>query len=223
LITNDASQPYRGTLYDAIMVNSYKALGFLALGEPANARVELNRARDRQRRAVDAFSEQIRAEQRTSAESRSETPEADMGATLSRAHDALDEEYEQLSRWSVYPDYVNPLATWLEGLFLMTRAEAPGILSVRHRLWNEWLVWYRVIPGSGRITNGPRILPPGAVVTPSCRPQSGCSMKRGWVQSGWSGGFRFLLHFATREPRPSIPVLPTRCYAIVWGLIAIAA
>jgi len=29
LITNDASQPYRGTLYDAIMVNSYKALGFL--------------------------------------------------------------------------------------------------------------------------------------------------------------------------------------------------
>ena len=126
LITNDASQPYRGTLYDAIMVNSYKALGFLALGEPANARVELNRARDRQRRAVDAFSEQIRAEQRTSAESRSETPEADMGATLSRAHDALDEEYEQLSRWSVYPDYVNPLATWLDGLFLMTRAEAPG-------------------------------------------------------------------------------------------------
>ncbi|WP_133734476.1 COG3014 family protein [Halospina denitrificans] len=126
LITNDASRPYRGTLYDAIMVNSYKALGFLALGEPANARVELNRARDRQRRAVDAFSEQIRAEQRALAESGSETPEADMGATLSRAHDALDEEYEQLSRWSVYPDYVNPLATWLEGLFLMTRAEAPG-------------------------------------------------------------------------------------------------
>lgn len=122
LITNDASQPYRGTLYDAIMVNSYKALGFLALGEPANARVELNRAADRQRRAVDTFSDAIRAEQR----GLSEPDEADMGETLSNAHQALNEEYEQLSRWSVYPDYVNPLATWLEGLFLMTRAEAPG-------------------------------------------------------------------------------------------------
>lgn len=126
LLTNDASQPYRGTLYDAIMVNSYKALGFLALGEPENARVELNRARDRQRRAVDAFSEQIRAEQQALEERRPETAEADLGATLGRAHKALDQEYEQLSRWSVYPDYVNPLATWLEGLYLMTRAEAPG-------------------------------------------------------------------------------------------------
>lgn len=124
LLTNDASQPYRGTLYDAIMVNSYKALGFLALGQPDNARVELNRARDRQRRAVDAFSEQIRAEQQSLEQS--SVPDADMDATMSRAHQALDEEYQQLSRWSVYPDYVNPLATWLEGLFLMTRAEAPG-------------------------------------------------------------------------------------------------
>ena len=126
LITNDASQPYRGTLYDAIMVNSYKALGFLALGDSANARVELNRAADRQRRAVDAFSEAIRAEQQALGERRPPTADADMGETLSRAHRTLDEEYEQLSRWAVYPDYVNPLATWLEGLFLMTHAQAPG-------------------------------------------------------------------------------------------------
>ena len=126
LITNDASQPYRGTFYDAIMVNSYKALGFLAMGQPADARVELNRAADRQRRAVDAFSDEIRQQRRALPDAESAASEAELGAAVSQAHQALDEEYQKLSRWQVYPDYVNPLATWLEGVFLMTRAEAPG-------------------------------------------------------------------------------------------------
>lgn len=126
LLTNDASQPYRGTVYDAIMVNTYKALGFMAEGDMANARVELNRARDRQRRAVEVFSEQIRAEQEALAERQADNSVADYAGTLDEAHDRLAAEYQRLAQWSIYPDYVNPLASWLEGLFLMTQAQAPG-------------------------------------------------------------------------------------------------
>lgn len=126
LLVNDAALPYRGTLYDAVMVNTYKALGFLAQGDADNARVELNRARDRQRRAVEVFQAQIQAQQEALDARREEGGQADIGGTLDNAHQALSEDYERLARWRVYPDYVNPLATWLEGLFLMTHAQAPG-------------------------------------------------------------------------------------------------
>ena len=126
LLTNDATQPYRGTVYDAIMVNTYKALGFMAEGDMDNARIELNRARDRQRRAVEVFSEQIRAEQQALEERQADNRLADYSGAMDSAHDRLTPEYERLAQWSIYPDYVNPLASWLEGLFLMTQAQAPG-------------------------------------------------------------------------------------------------
>ncbi len=126
LLTNDATQPYRGTVYDAIMVNTYKALGFMAEGDMANARIELNRARDRQRRAVEFFSEQILAEQQALEERQAGSSDADYAGTVNEAHQRLGEEYERLAHWSIYPDYVNPLASWLEGLFLMSQAQAPG-------------------------------------------------------------------------------------------------
>ncbi|MDX1588431.1 MAG: hypothetical protein R3296_05785 [Oleiphilaceae bacterium] len=124
LFSNDSALAYRGTLYDAIMVNSYKALGFMTLGEMGNARVELNRARDRQRRAVIRYSDRIREEREAL---REEAPAGtDMDSTLSRAEQRLESEYRRLEPWSVYPAFVNPLATWLEGLYLLTVGEARG-------------------------------------------------------------------------------------------------
>ncbi|MFE8070355.1 hypothetical protein QQM79_04790 [Marinobacteraceae bacterium S3BR75-40.1] len=123
-LTNDAVLPYEGTLYDAIMVNSYKALDFMALGEWGNARVELNRARDRQRRAVDSFAEELAAERERLQQKPSGV--SDMSEAESTAQQALARTRQQLAAWSIYPRFVNPFATWLEGFFRLVRAEASG-------------------------------------------------------------------------------------------------
>lgn len=51
MLLNDSARDYQPAEYDGIMVNTYKAFNYLALRRPAEARVEFNRALDRQRRA----------------------------------------------------------------------------------------------------------------------------------------------------------------------------
>jgi hypothetical protein len=53
LLSNQASLTYRGRAYDKVMLNTYKALNYLLLSQPAQARVELNRSLERQSNAVD--------------------------------------------------------------------------------------------------------------------------------------------------------------------------
>ena len=50
-LTNDSYLDYEQSVYDSIMVNTYKALNFTATGDFNNARIEWNRSDDRQRRS----------------------------------------------------------------------------------------------------------------------------------------------------------------------------
>ena len=52
LLSNQANLDYEGRAYDGIMLNTYKALNFIALGESDKARPELIRAYQRQQDAV---------------------------------------------------------------------------------------------------------------------------------------------------------------------------
>ena len=60
-LLNDSFADYDGNLYERIMVNVYKGLNFMSLGDFVNARVEFNRALIRQDRAKDYFALQIAA------------------------------------------------------------------------------------------------------------------------------------------------------------------
>ena len=53
LLSNQANLDYEGRAYDGIMLNTYKALNYLQLGEPDKARAELIRAYQRQQDAVE--------------------------------------------------------------------------------------------------------------------------------------------------------------------------
>lgn len=53
LFSNQANVPYRGRAYDGIMLNTYRALNFLAKHELDKARVEIIRAYQRQQDAVE--------------------------------------------------------------------------------------------------------------------------------------------------------------------------
>jgi uncharacterized protein len=59
LLSNQAELDYEGRSYDGIMLNTYKALNYLNLGEPDKARPELIRAYQRQQDAVEENKKRI--------------------------------------------------------------------------------------------------------------------------------------------------------------------
>ncbi len=116
-LTNDNIIPYRGEEYDGIMVNVYKALNFMAEKEFDLARVEFNRALDRQRRAKEKFNKEINKlsaklekeqEQNEFSKSNVDNPET---------AELLAQKYPNLHNFEAYPDFVNPFATYLAGIF----------------------------------------------------------------------------------------------------------
>jgi hypothetical protein len=133
-LTNLASLPYRGRSYDKVMMNAYKALNYMTLGDKDKARVELNRSLQRQRDAVAANEKRIAAAQDEAEKaargelkdesgksaaydsSRAQT-DARTGPALQAALDA------SLAPMKPYGDYVNPFAVFLDGLFFTVLGE----------------------------------------------------------------------------------------------------
>jgi tetratricopeptide (TPR) repeat protein len=109
---NQANLDYEGRSYDGIMLNTYKALNYLALGLPDNARPELIRAYQRQQDAVDANKRRIEKTQEETAKSKDKAGINDL---------------------KVYADYVNPFTVYLDGLFFMVNALDATDLERAHR------------------------------------------------------------------------------------------
>jgi hypothetical protein len=115
-LVNENIIPYRGEEYDGIMINVYKALNFMAEKDFELARVEFNRALDRQRRAKEKFNEEInklkseleKEQQNEFTKSNVENPET---------AELLTQKYPNLRNFEAYPDFVNPFATYLAGVF----------------------------------------------------------------------------------------------------------
>jgi hypothetical protein len=120
LLTNQASRDYAGRAYDKVMMNTYKALNYMHLGNFDAARVELNRSLQRQRDAVDQNAREI--EEAEAAIAEEEGAEADKKLERARSdpksNQALSEiETEFNSRIRAYGPYVNPFSVFLDGLF----------------------------------------------------------------------------------------------------------
>lgn len=118
-VVNDNIVPYLGKEYDGVMVNTYKGLNFISEKKMALARVEFNRALDRQRRSKEKFSKEI-ARLREKVDS---SNAGKNGSTVKQSVDnpevnrILNEKYPDLSAFEVYPDFVNPFTTYMSGLF----------------------------------------------------------------------------------------------------------
>jgi len=130
MLTNDSFLDYEQTMYDSIMVNTYKALNFTALGDFENARVEWNRSDDRQRRAADYFAEKINGKKEEIAkEAEKEKEESgqdideNVDKSLSQSEKLLAEQGIDMSGWKAYEGYVNPFSTFMHGLFFMLTAQ----------------------------------------------------------------------------------------------------
>jgi hypothetical protein len=138
---NDSARPYTGKVHDRVMVNTYKALNYMALGNAKNARVEFNRAIFRQNQAKAFFSEQVQEIRiRPAKEEFSSGPESEtVEATLENPEleDMINERYQNLNDFKAYADFINPFTPYIAGLFFWLEgdtAKAAGLLKEAHAL-----------------------------------------------------------------------------------------
>jgi len=124
-IVNDNVLPYRGQTYDGIMVNTYKALNFISLGNNEYARIEFNRAMERQVRARDKFNEEIqKQQQRLDNAGNDEKADYKKTADSSEVKGRIEQAYPDLYAFQAYPDFVNPFATYIAGIYFLITGDA---------------------------------------------------------------------------------------------------
>ena len=127
MLTNQTALPYRGKNYDRIMLSTYRALNFMEMGDFDSARVELNRARQRQRDAVARNAkriEQIEAEAEKIAARNDYNFDQSVKDPGFRSR--LREVYGDLDQYSAYELYVNPFCEWLQGVYFLHTGYDPS-------------------------------------------------------------------------------------------------
>lgn len=117
VIGNDNIHDYQGNVYESILVNVYKGLNFMSLNEPKNARVEFNRALDRQRRAKDHYAKQIQKQIKQLNKENNITKQ-----NSQQAKDTIFQAYESgvFADFKAYKNFVNPFATYMSALFFLS-------------------------------------------------------------------------------------------------------
>lgn len=120
LSTLDTSGQYRAKTYDGVMVNTYKAIAAMEVGNSALARTELLRADDRQKRAEEDFQKEasaIRSQaSREGVDTRSALQAAKSDATYQQV-------MREMGQFGGYAPFVNPFATYLTGLYFLNTAD----------------------------------------------------------------------------------------------------
>lgn len=109
---NDTLLDYVPSPGESILINVEKALSFWQLGDTDNTRVELNRADDRTRRAVERYSAEIEAAQQE-AQKQNESY-----ASSPRVLDSVSQRFPEMSQWEPYKEFILPTATYLKALYL---------------------------------------------------------------------------------------------------------
>ena len=123
LLSNQANLPYEGRAYDKVMVNLYKALNYLQLGEYDKARVEFFRAYQRERDAVELNRKRIaQAQEEVNQRGQQEKELAERARTDPGFGAALNSTYAPLQNLQAYADYVNPAAVYLDALFFLCQS-----------------------------------------------------------------------------------------------------
>jgi len=132
LLSNQANLPYTGRAYDGIMLNTYKALNYLQLGEPDKTRVELIRAYQRQQDAVTDNQRRIEKVQGEAAQSKDKAT-MDKAEADPKFKSQMQGAYTDLDNLKAYANYVNPFTVYLDGLYFMADAVDASDLERAHK------------------------------------------------------------------------------------------
>ena len=128
LVGNDLMQSYQGTIYDGVLVNTFKAMNAAAANDAERARVELNRADQRQANAIDQLAVKIRALGAQDAETKQQGAEHQAAVDRSLG-EVMDPDGDIAKRLAAvqglgeYRDLRNPFTDWLHGAFRLATGE----------------------------------------------------------------------------------------------------
>ena len=125
LVGNDLMVSYRGTIYEGVMVNTYKATNAVMIGDTARARVELNRAHQRQANAVDQLAAKVQAlrAQEEDEDEHRESIDRSLGEAM-EPDGAVARRLKAVESLGAYRDLRNPFTDWLHGAFRLATGEA---------------------------------------------------------------------------------------------------
>lgn len=137
LLSNQANLPYKGRDYDKVMLNAYKALDYLQLGEPDKARVEFFRATQRQQDAEENNKKRIeKAEKEFESLKDSNEKNAASGKEMADKANAdpqfkqkVATEYGYLDEFPAKANYVNPFVYYINGLYFLAANKDASDLS----------------------------------------------------------------------------------------------
>jgi hypothetical protein len=132
LLSNQANLDYEGRAYDGIMLDTYKALNYLALGEPDKARPEIIRAYQRQQDAVDDNRRRIEKVQEQAQNSK-DSGKMEASEQNPKFQAELESCLTNINDIKVYADYVNPFTVYLDGLYFMVNAADNSDLERAHK------------------------------------------------------------------------------------------
>ncbi len=134
VLVNNNINDYEGNTYEKVMVNTYKALDFASLNDHQSARVEFNRALDRQRRAKEYYKNEIKDKKKELSKkniknknTKKTTSEIDTmkAAKNGKTQDAIYKKYNSLlNDFDAYPDFVNPFTTYISGIYFMLNGDS---------------------------------------------------------------------------------------------------
>lgn len=122
LLINNSVNDYEQTVFDSVMVNTYKGLNNIFLQDWQNARIEFNRAADRQRRAKEHFSKKIADQEKDLKKQKKGKTKGAPTVNYSDSEKLINENFVEMDKWKSYGDYINPYTDYLHGLYFMLAA-----------------------------------------------------------------------------------------------------
>lgn len=123
LLMNNNIIPYKGFLYEGVMVNYYKALLYMSEKKYADARVEFNRASDRQRRIKEYYEEEIIKTKETQNQAISSEENLGNAQQQQKETNKILQTYSNLEEFSHLNGYINPVIDYIAGVFFMLQGD----------------------------------------------------------------------------------------------------
>jgi hypothetical protein len=121
--TNQNALPYKGFIYDRILLNAYKALVYFALGKKSDAMVEIRRMHERQKKAVEYFDSEMKNSEEELKKGRGELAEQNSNASgdfdsIIASNPQLNSSYNEIleKAGKTYGNFINPFSLYLSAV-----------------------------------------------------------------------------------------------------------
>ena len=122
-LTSARSINYRGKFSDLVMLNTYRAIDHMELGQNGGARAMLIKASFVQKDIAEKYADDLKkAQDQTASEAKNSSEQFDAGKSVQAGNAQTQDAYKDLLNLRPYGDYVNPFCDYVQGMYFMGAA-----------------------------------------------------------------------------------------------------